>query len=594
MANYRTIKTWVDYRHPAYDEAQADRKYAWDHYSGACDNFANRGTYLPKKTQSENTDAHKERVAISCYEPWMATSIDSLRGKLFSAVGVGAMSWGQSDGPTWGDPSASGTLAHLAANNADGRGSGLMSIGKALSAHLLVHGRGDDTPACWMRVTSRRAQVQGGAIRNRPALEVIPADAVVNWFDEDGAPQVMMKISQDARGSIRDEPKSVDRYLLYQLDGWKMLDDAGVEVESGLYERPLVDAQGVPALAIFPVYLKLDRPVGLQLARISNSIWNMAAQRDFVLRAASFPKLLVPVATTEELNAFIALLAEGANLLSSSLTGHQPSYIGPPQDCAVTQDTIIKSKQEAFSRLAFQLFGNAAQSSQATATSIMTQMDSGMGAILQLLKGSVEDALNKGLFLGAQVEWPEGPTATPEWWGAARIQLPDTFGPQDADTEAQKELNVVATAPIGRTAKVQAVMRAAEWRGLKADEEEVAREIDLLEINKAAASLVALQVPLPSSLKAALVASVARIAGLVTNDAEMNALAGEVETMAEDEQVAVETGLLAAQLVPQNATVVAPVPAGEPKPKGRKPAVKKPVAKKPRAKVKAKQNTPAR
>lgn len=469
---------WLDYRHLDYQRNINDWLFTRDMYTGDCVRGTRVKNYLIRKHTGESDSAYEERCRLADYTNHFATLVDTISGMLFAVEGsanrifnrVTPGAGGRRDvtEDVLGSFDRPDTPMGRLFINADGAGNGYQTVWKTLASDLMTLHCG------WMLVDA----ADGNAM-----LRFFPATSVPNWrYDSEGLAEVLVEELVDARGSIQDEPKQESQYLYFERNGWSRWrkNEGGVPVmiegQSGTYQ--FTDRANRRCLPIYPVSLGIRRNVGWTLARKGAVIFNKESERDNLLRLANFPRLNL-IATDTEFEKLVTSLERGSNVLQ--VNPHQNGskahhYIHPSSEPAKVASDVLNRKVEEMYTTAFRQYGDAAK--EITATEARQDISQGVGAFLQILKSSIDDAENEALWRLEQIYFP----GKPKLWFTARVERSDDFVPLDVDMaiKAMREryFGLTATVPVGRTAMISAAREIARWDGLVVSDDELAAGID--------------------------------------------------------------------------------------------------------------------
>lgn len=462
----REGSTWLDMRHPDYRAQVSKWNFARDHYESNVLDGSRVSTYLVRKAQAESEPAYLERTALADYTPHFSTVVDSLAGMLFAVEGDAIRFLGDEERPGLGDPTDEKSSMHRLWKNADGQGTGWLTIFKQLAIELIA------SHCSWMVVDQDA--------RGRAAVRHWPAPSVINWWHDPETgdlAEVLISEVVDKRASIKESTaeKFQRSYVLYTREGWerweKTKEGKAVQVGGQPYGRPFVNEDREPILPIYPVVLPMNRHVGWTLAKKANAIFNKESERDHLLRTANFP-LLILVGTDAQFASHVEDLKRGVRALR-----HDPQYssthqfIGPDSGPAAAVGEVLKRKVEEFYVTAFREYGDAAR--EKTATEVRQDVASGVGAFLGLLKAAVDDAENEALKRVAQIEHPNDERR----WFVNHVERSDSFIPSDIQQIIQglkdRYFAPQTPLPIGPTGLINVLRDITEFDGVQIDENEI-------------------------------------------------------------------------------------------------------------------------
>ncbi len=464
--NRETPKTWLDFQHPEYTNNSALWAFAQAHYTADVLRPDQMDSYLIKRSSGESENAYEERKKLADYTPHFGAVVDSLAGMLFQVE-------------SRADRKLLGLGDHLDLNSAmskiwndvDGAGTNYLTFWKQMAIDLVVF------HLSWCIVDTN-------VVGDRSRLRSWPALAVPNWRWEHGVlVEVLLKEQAEVRSSITQDPAPIDRWVLYDLEGWQRWvknanGDAQSEGEKVPYDFRNMDGDRV--LPIFPVNLPMKRNVGYILARKANVIFNKESERDHLLRVANFPYLNL-IASDEQYEAITEKMQKGWRVLQNDPShrgGKSHHFIAPSADSAKVASDVLIRKVDEFWITAFREYSDSAQE-RVTATEIRQDVSSGVGAFLQMLKAGVDEAENGALFRMAQIELPNAKAS----WFNNTVERSEDFVPIDIQSEIDKlrkrYFGETGQIPTGRTGKVAAAKKIAGWDGIEIEEEELEAAVDL-------------------------------------------------------------------------------------------------------------------
>jgi len=505
--------SWLDFRNIEWTNSAPGWAFAQAHYSADLLHDDHIGGFLIRKQSSESEEAYNERKQLADYTPHFGAVIDSLAGMLFQVEERADRRLGTEGSPGLGDVEDPGTPIGRLWLNADGAGTNYPIFWKKLAIDLIVF------HLSWVVVDT-------DATGRFARLKMWPALNVVNWrWDNGRLVDVIVEENADVRGSIQENPDPVKKWVHYALEGWtryrKDAKGQPAPEDSGVYN--LIDSEGQAVLPIFPVGLPMKRNVGWVLARKANVIFNKESERDTLLRTANFPYLNL-VADDEQFEAITEKMKKGWRALQvdpDANTAH--SFIAPdPGSAKIATDVLIR-KVDEFYVTAFRDYGDAAQ--ERTATEVNQDVNSGVGAFLQLLKSAVDEAENNALFRIAQIEMPNAKAR----WFVNTVLRSDDFAPINIQSEIDRikaryfgETGIV---PTGREGKIAAAMKIAKWDGVEVTAEEVGAAVDMHAIKDNIEPIS--QLPTPPQVKAEMVIRLMASLGILDADQEVELEDGE-------------------------------------------------------------------
>lgn len=462
-------KSWLEYRHPEWKNNRDGWLFSYAHYTGDLLHPNKLPYFLIKRHIGEADEAYEERAKLADYTPHFGAVVDSLAGLLFQVEDRAKRKFGR-EGTTDGlgeqdDPE---TIIGRLWPDVDGAGTNYLTFWKTLAIDLIIY------HLTWVMVDT-------DATGKFAQLKCWPAMNVVNWrYEGQRLVEVLVEESADTRGSIKEDPKPARRYILFEPGRWtrfRQEKEQAVLVDTG--EHSFVDSTGNQVLPIFPVRLPIKRNVGWVLARKANAIFNKESERDHILRNANFP-LLNLMANDNQFDALVQKLKAGYRVLQNdpAMRGKAHHFIAPSAESAKVATEVLQRKVDEFWITAFREYSDAAQE-RVTATEIRQDVAAGVGAFLQMLKAGVDEAENQALFRIAQIELPNSKGQ----WFVNTVERSDDFVPLDIQSEIDRLKNryfgETSTVPTGRTGKVAAARKIAEWDGVTVDDDELEAAVGL-------------------------------------------------------------------------------------------------------------------
>lgn len=493
---------WTTYQHPEYQATLPKWRWSRDHYTGEVLG-PTVTSYLIRKATAETQPAYKERCLLADYTPHFATVVDSLAGMLYQNEQDANRTWGTDTNKGLGDETDPNTTIGQLWNDADGSGTGYLTLWKQLTTELIL------THAHWVLVDS---------VDGNPQIRLIPPESVPNWMEgKTGLTEVLVKEDFDSRVSLSENPKdkTVQRFVHYTLQGWQRYEEKkgpmgprtvklGGKDNSGTYS--FTDRSDRPALPIYRIRLPMNRPVGWLMAKKANAIFNKESERDHLLRYANFPKLCLDEKDDTLCQKLVDNIQKGTSILQGA--GHV--FIAPDTGPATIATEVLKRKVEEFYITAFREYGDAAR--QRTATEVRQDVSSGVGAFLSMLKSALEDAENEALWRIEEIEF-----ADKAKWFVAHVQRSDEFIPQDVNATIERTRSWFfgkdVPVPLGRTAQIEAAKQVADYAGVEVDEAEIGAGVDLA--NLLAAKDLLTNEPIPATARGMLVVRMLEVLGVV-------------------------------------------------------------------------------
>lgn len=481
-------QSWLTRMHPEYARHVDQWTFAMEHYNGAVMDPDRVMRYLPRKQQAESIEAYRERTALADYTPHFSTVVDSLAGMLFSTETQTDRNWG-----ALGDEDDENSVAGRLWANADGNGAAWVTVWKQSTVDLLVVHR------VWVLVD---ADAEGVS-----RIVLLPVTAVRNWRSQGGqlveavvAESADVRVALNSPGPAYQEYRT--QYVHYTTEGWTRyaLDKDQREIKLDEGAGPLFeDRYGNPALPLFRVDLPLRRNVGYMLAKKANALYNLESGIDHLVRSALLTVKLNVVGDNTLFEKIAAMLAEtGGNVLQNPTeSAGQHHFIAPESAPAGTANAIRMRKVEEFYKVAFREYTDSAK--QRTATEVRQEIAAGSGAILQLVKGTLDDAEDEAMWRLEQIEFPNNRAK----WFKADVERTEDFSPADPDAviDTMMKRYFGDRVPIGRTALMDAARNALSYDGfVYKDDAELQNAVDAHLIERAMA--VATQQPLGAEARA--------------------------------------------------------------------------------------------
>lgn len=453
---------WVDHRHPEWMDNHEKWEYVMDHYTGAVLDDDKIRKYLVRRSNGEALEAYNERINVAKYNPHIASIIESLAGVLFTVD----IKTERDFGPL-GDHDDRSSQAGMLWADANSDGDAWLKVYRKLAIHVML------TRKQWVLVQPRTIEDPA------PDVRIISPLSVVNWYESGGRmSQVLVMYLVDTRTSVADPPSHRYEYQLYGIDGWARYakvkngnSETVVEIDSGSYSY--VDRNGKPVLPIFRVDLPLTRDVGYIAAKSYNATWNAVSLRDFVIRSANSP-FMVSGGNDEEFNSIGDSIEEGARLLQEGENANT-RFIAPSSEPANVATTTINDDIVELYTAMSRDYGDSAV--EKTATEVRQNVGTGIGAFLNLLKTTIDEAETKAIHLISQQQGYTGDAAFEGF-----VQRTDDFKPFDVDAEIDRLTTrywgPTGTVPVGVEGEVEVAARINEWNGLPVDRDAIREEVE--------------------------------------------------------------------------------------------------------------------
>lgn len=543
-----TSETWLDYEHVLYTEQWWKWVFARDLYTGDVLDDGKIKDYLIRKSTGESLEAYTERYKLADYTNHLGAVVDALAGMLFAVEedAKRVLKADTDDAAPLGDPKDPRSVIGKLWQDADGNGTGFLTLWKQFTIELLIN------HVAWVMLDTNSA--------GDPKIRILPAELVVNWrYDNGVLKEALVKETTDIRTSIKDDPNDFVeyQYIHFTTEGWerwRKVDDKGnIEQvgDGGTYRY--VDSSGQETLPLFMVTLPMKRNVGHSLARKANAIFNKESERDHLLRAANFPKLNV-VGTGEVFKKVTQALRKGAIALwndPKSPTTH--NWIAPDTQSATVASKVLERKVEEFYVTAFREYGDAAQ--ERTATEVRQDVSAGVGAFLEMLKSGVDDGEQGILWRLEQQTFPKDKS---KWWKAT-VERSSNFLPVDVGVMIDKMkiryFGEQETIPVGVTGLRSVVKQIAEWDKITVNDAEIDAAIIVHTIDKTMGMFDSL--PVPAVALADMTVKLLVDLGLVDAEAEVEVEGDDPVTMLEFMK---ESALRLAQAKEERATIAAQTP----------------------------------
>lgn len=519
--NYQWPKpeTWLDYRHPDWKANAFKWQYARDVYTAEVLDPANLGSYLIRKGTGETLAAYFERQALADYTSHFGACADALAGMLFHTEDDATREFG-----ALGKPEDPASVIGGLYRNADGQHTGYLTVWKQLAIELTI--------AHWSWIL---VDVVAGA----PRITLIEPERVVDWVeDETGLKAVKVCEQADAREGLETDADTFEQYIVFTRAGWqryrkrKATANAAATVErvGEFVAYRFVDSSGREQLPIFRARLPLRRNIGYPLAKKNVAIFNKESERDHLLRTANFPKFVV-VGDDVVFGNIQKQVEDGSFLIQddpqSSKTHH---FDAPPTASVEVATKVIDQKVEQFYKTFFREYSDTAQ--EKTATEIRQDVNSGVGAFLQMLRAGLNDAENETLWRLEQAVFPR----LDGNWHRARVERDDNFQPLNVEEEIERLRNryigQTKTVPVGKETLKEVVRQIAAWDGLKLDDASLDAAVESYQLGETQDLLDKL--PIPDGAKAKLAVRWLVALGVVEPKDEASLLADAERIAAQD------------------------------------------------------------
>lgn len=440
---------WVDRRSEEYTNARQRREYARDHYTGEALEKSSPATkrvhtsikdsraavvlydsrmrekYLHKRSQGEADDAYDERAKISRYPNHMATLVDSFVGGVFSVEDKIERVWS----PGLGSHEEPGTVAARLWTDIDGSGTNWLTRLIQKTADLIV---------------DEEVWYYADAATGRVRIFDIDPDRVVQWREEEGRlVEVLVEEFWEEQATLMDEPVSRHDYIHYTLEGWtryrENVNERGdrwlQEIDGKPWKFPFWDSadKKYRRLPIGRVKIPVRRPLGYQMARDANALYNMLSDARWLYRVMNYPRLRGKV-TDDEWEKTKEAIRQGMNALQGDW-----EYISPPSENASSVYSDYRHEVREFYISNHQRANQVAI--ERSATEILYNEAAGRTAFLTLLSQTVDEMENDWLSLAAQLEYPE----SPDEWRGTRVRRSRDFRPVDAEMAGDRMSQRFAT-----------------------------------------------------------------------------------------------------------------------------------------------------
>lgn len=456
-------------RHPEWENSKARWDFVRDHYDDVR-LYDRLDDYMPRKSQGEHRDEYKERKKLAQYPNLLGPTLDSFTGLLFHKEDETERDWG-----ALGDPEEDGTAASDLAQDADGMGTDHEALLKQLSTFLLLYQKAgvwvDTTRTTDEELTRDEARRRGV----RPFWKLLPPQAIVNWRADDRGRVVEALILEtaDTRDTLADGAGDAEqeRFLWVDLDGWVRLVEDG-EAESGVQvvgtgTFDYTDGTGRPTLPLFVGRLPLARYPAHSLAKSNNAIFNGLSELRWSLRKGSFPYFIYSGSSTA-FDEFLDRIKRGTVAIREDFQGEAGGnghrWIAPGMDPAQMHLEVKEMLVTDFWRQAMYEFSD--RSVERTATEINAEFISSIGAFLNLLAGSMDEAEGATLRL---LEQAAGQTP-----GEAVVRRTRDYAVQDgmelARTLKQVLFGEMGEMPMPPELEAEGVKKVARHAGITTDD----------------------------------------------------------------------------------------------------------------------------
>lgn len=372
------MSNWLKYESPHYASMSAKWQRTHTLYTGE-----GAGSLLVQHRQGESDQSFRERVQLASFLPYTATVIDSLVGALFEKEAAIERDWG-----FMGDPDTPGTTAYHLSRDIDGSGMNYSTMLRRAATDLIVF-------------NELFVLVDGERVRLLSPL------SVPNYLEQSGRLTAgLVKEVVDGRTSIFSEPESVEQYVLYTAQGWTRWQDrqgTPVQVASGLYSesgRLYAGRDGEPMPPLVRITLPWRRYVAYALAENHRALFNSESDRDALVRAASYPKLVLS-GDDQFFSEQVENLKRGSNVLQRLSEFGDHSYIAPPVEGIEAANATLETKQRAFYQAGWDIISAEGQV-QKTATQAALERSAGLAGALAMIAATMEELDGQILWLLAQ------------------------------------------------------------------------------------------------------------------------------------------------------------------------------------------------
>ncbi len=504
-------QSWLEFEHLIYQEALWRWQFSRDMYTSEVLDDDKIRNYLIRKATGETIEAYTERYKLADYTNHMGAVVDALAGMLFAVEEDALRSFKLDDDelPPLGDPKDPTTLMGKLWLDADGEGRSWLTVWKQFTIELMIN------HVAWVMLDT---DTEGN-----PAIKIIPAESVSNWrFDGNILKEALVREFVDTRKSLKQDPDdhAMVQYVHFMTEGWQRYEQGEKGEVVQLEDRGTYHYEtrtGQDTLPIFMVELPMRRNVGYSLARKANAIFNKESERDHLLRVANFPKLNVVGVQEVFRKVEIALKAGNIALWNDPKSATQHSWISPSTASADVASKVLERKVEEFYVTAFREYGDAAQ--ERTATEVMQDVSSGVGAFLELLKAGVDDG-EQGILW--RLEQQQFPTDKSKWFRAT-VTRSSNFLPVDIGSMIDKlkvrYFGETQTIPIGREGMKSVIRQVAEWDNIKVTEGEIDNAVTIHMIGQTLEATATL--PIPAEAKAKMAVDMLVATGQIDADAVM-------------------------------------------------------------------------
>lgn len=419
-------KLWVENRHPDYEKARRRREFAWDHYTAECVDAALEeaaiisggdrgvqtqvikvsagdpgtsyevpkanlpyGRYLLRRTQGESGAGFYERVRVTRYANHMATLTDSFIGGVLTVETNAKRKYGA----PLGDPSSPTSVAYRLFRDFDGTGTDITTRVMRDATEMVVKGS----------VVYLADLPPGGEL----LIKRIDPDALVNWRLEDGVMvEALLEENVLESKSLKDEATEQTYYVHYTIDGWtryRVEEDELIVVNGSEWAFPIFTSpeRTVRRLPIGRIDLPVARPVGYQMARDANLLWNLFSDTRWLIRVLNHPRLRGKVLDDEWNTSMQAILA-GFNGLQGDWDYISPDAANANAGYAMYRDEVrdyyISNHQRANQ-----------SAIERSATEILYNEAAGRTAFLSMIANSIDRMENEWMFMASQLLAPTKP-----------------------------------------------------------------------------------------------------------------------------------------------------------------------------------------
>lgn len=447
-----------------------------------------QGRFLKRRFIGESEEQYLERVETSFYFPLYATFADQAAARQISieySEQVTRRFSREGAGESMGDITDQDSVAASLWQDVDGEGMNYLTMLQDAALKGILY------TEWWAIVQGRPRDADGRPIGTASIVLIDPSSIVRTFYDNGRLVAVLLRQYQDVAGSIQDEEKPEEQYILYETDGYTLYryEDNGkgkidvVEEDKRTYgpannpfywydtvESARSKSESGRILPIFKTRLPLRRNASYILAELNNSIFNIASEQNNIERVMCTP-LFEFVGTEEEMMDAMQARAKGWNAISSNPEySRSHSFLSPDIGAAGKRAETLAEVIKNFYPVAFQTFDNSVQGAQMTATEADQLQDRNENSYQNVLATALDEFERGAMWRVEQVHFP----GNPEAWGQFSVDRKRDFRRMDKDVALQRKIGLLdSPLSITEEAEKQINQDAYDHYGLPYEEAEV-------------------------------------------------------------------------------------------------------------------------